>query len=104
MVDNYAKATVFIRVIAIILLLAVLYQQHRELSNRKDSNIHALKWLLLSLVAVIIGGNIISIVVNSFRRPDGNLITTVRHISMVWNAVSAIATGVILNLIYTYKG
>ena len=101
MVDNYAKAAVFIRSIALIILITVAKQQHDQLSNK--SKVQLIKWLLLALVVVMIFGNVLSILVNLFRQEDGNLLKNARHISTVWNALSVLAAGVLLRWIYNFK-
>lgn len=100
MIDTYAKATIIIRIIAVILLTCVLVKQHRTFKTR---NLLWLKVLMMALVSLVLFGNVLSITLNIFRQSDGNLYQNARHVSMIWNALSAVAMGVILNKIYSDK-
>lgn len=100
MIDNYAIITIIIRAIAIGLLVVVL---KRQIELIKSPTLLRFKILLMTLVAIILFGNVFSILTNLFRQPDGNLYENVRHISMVWNSISALSSGIILNMLYNTK-
>lgn len=100
MIDRYARITIIIRMIAVILLTCVLVKQHRTFQTR---SLIWLKVLMMSLVLLVLFGNVFSICLNLFRQSDGNLYTNARHISMIWNSLSAVAMGVILLKIYNDK-
>ena len=100
MIDPYAQATIIIRTVAVILLTCVLFKQYKTF---KTHNLFWLKVLMMSLVCLVLFGNVLSITLNLFRQSDGNLYQDARHISMIWNSLSAVAMGVILLKIYNDK-
>lgn len=98
--DWFIVSTILARILAIVLLVAVIIKQKEAL---KSPDLHWLKMLLTFLVLIILFGNLFTIFLNIFRQSDGNLYVQARRVSMVWNSVSAVCTGVILYKIYTYK-
>lgn len=102
--DTYAKIAMALRVAAVPSLLWVLHRQYKQIKDPQDPDLKGLKYLLFVCVVLILGGNLFSIMLNFFRQNDGNLMQDARHIGMVFNGVAILSTGVVLSLIYDYKG
>lgn len=97
MIDKYALATIVLRSIAVVLLLRV-FRRQIILYRYKDDR--QFKLIFMALVVIVVLGNLLSITLNIFRTDDGSLLGFARHVSMIWNGLSAISMGVLLTLIY----
>jgi multisubunit Na+/H+ antiporter MnhB subunit len=101
MIDNYAIFSIVIPTVALIPFIIVLKKQYREI--KRDNKLQWLKRLLLALVIIILAGDLIAILLNFFREPDGNLSAVVRKFSLIYNAVAFLSMAVVLNLIYSKR-
>lgn len=102
MVDKYAVASIVIRSVGGFMLFVVLGQQAIE--YRRETRLRKLQAFLILVTVCFAIGNGLSIGVNLFRNDDGNLITTVRHIAMILNAIIVVTVAGLMNVIYKFKG
>lgn len=98
MIDSYAWFSIIGRSAALILMLSVFYRQYLLL--RVKSDVQGIKYLLMSLVAIVILNHIWTIGTNFYRGEDGNLQTNVRHLSLTFNTISVLASGIGWHILY----
>lgn len=101
MIDNYTWAAIAMRGLTLLILLAVMVKQVNLL--RPVTLFQWVKLLMLLLVVLMLGNAILSLVENFFRQDDGNLIPRVRHVSLIVNALSGLASAVALYVLYFKK-
>lgn len=102
MVDGYGWFSIIVRTIALIIFLDVLFRQYREL-RRKDNGLLSLKIRLTITVVLLLSANILSLVLNFYRQPDGNLLAHARQTGMVLNAIATLAVADSFRAIYKYS-
>lgn len=98
MVDSYAWFSIIGLTIALIIMINVFYRQY--LLTKTKSNVQSIKYVLMFLVAIILFNHAWSIITNFYRGEDGNLETNVRHLSDLFNTISALATAVGWRILY----
>ena len=101
MVDNYAVASIIVRLMASVFLMMVFRRQIEECSRNKGA-LRRFKLLLMLAVIILFVSNMTTIGVNFFRQSDGNLIEDIRHANQIFNAVAGLAISGIMYLIYNY--
>jgi len=101
MVDNYAVASIIVRLMASVFLMMVFRRQIEEWSRNKGA-LRRFKLLLMLAVIILFVSNMTAIGVNFFRQSDGNLIEDVRHANQIFNAVAGLAISGTMYLIYNY--
>lgn len=101
MIDNFAIFNIAARIAITPLLIIVMRKQLIEI--KKSNDLLWLKRLLFALVFIIFLGNTVTLCLNLFRDEDGNLMTRVRHFSLVFNGIAIFATGWVLHLIYKHR-
>lgn len=87
MLDNYVIFSILARTIALVPLIIVL-ERHIKLMG--GTAYRSTKIALLAIFIFVIFNNAFSIFVNLYRGADGNLLTGMRHINMVVNAIAAL--------------
>lgn len=98
MIDNYAWTSIFLRVVTLTIMVLVGYKQFLLLRTKSD--VQGIKYLLMFLVAVILFNQMWSLLINFYRGEDGNLMTNVRHLSMIFNATSGLASAIGWHVLY----
>lgn len=98
MIDNYAWASIICRTIAFAILVKIFIRQLKLLGL--NSGERWVKHILIALVVIVIANQSFTIVTNFFRANDGNLMHNVRHLSQVFNAISALASAIGWYLLY----
>lgn len=98
MIDNYAKITICIRLISLMILLVVLYKQIKIF--REGKGLFLTKVLLTVFTCTLISSCVLSLWTNLYRDSTGNLITEVRHTSMVVSSTASLMAGVALFILY----
>ena len=101
MIDNYAKATILLRAVTTVILLAVFTKQIKLM--RPQTKVQWVKVILLTVVAIMLSNAILALTLNFFRNDDGNLSDNARHISQVWNAISGVAAATGYFILYFRK-
>jgi len=98
MLDTVAWVTIVIRSIALLVMLNVGHKQFKLLKTKSD--VQYIKHLLIFLVLVIIFNHAWSLWANFFRTSDGNLRDDIRHLSMIFNATSGLASAIGWHVLY----
>lgn len=101
MIDDYAIASIVLRIAACVFLMMVFRRQIEEWSRNRGA-LKRFKFLLMLAVVVLFMSNLTAVGVNFFRQSDGNLIEDVRHANQIFNGVAALVVSGTMYLIYNY--
>lgn len=98
MIDNYAKVSILIRGITAFILILILIKQIKLLSrNIRDQWI---KYVLMTLVMLVLANTLWSLFINFYRGDDGNLVQKARHYSLIFNSMSGLLSAIGWAILY----
>lgn len=98
MIDSYGWATIVIRILSALTILSVIYLQIRKLKPPVKNQ--WIQYVMLWLALVMLSNYLLTLVLNFYRQPDGNLTQTARHFSQVYNAVAGLSSSILVNVLY----